>query len=188
MKIALIGAPGSGKTAFAKKLAKEYGIPVYDNEAQKFTKKTDIIVGLASDFRVELALLGERIQNAYKYWEEEGVFTQTILDSFAYQNIRREFGMRSYTENDIEFVSNLEREEGLTKIFAEVFLRTFKYDKIYHLKMFEDTTDTESHPELFLAKIIESAHLDIIEAFLNGEDVETIKRPPKIRRGSVAKD
>jgi cytidylate kinase len=188
MKIAIVGAPGSGKTAFAKKIAKEYDIPVYDNEAQKFTKRTNFIVGLGTDFRIETMLFAQRLETASKYWEKDGVFTQTLIDSLAYQNIRRELALRAISDSDEEIQYQIDRETALTTIFGEAFLKSFRYDKIYHLKMFNDTTDKEELPEYFLTKIVEASQKDVIETFLNGEDVETIKRPPKVRRGSMAKD
>ena len=190
MKIAIVGAPGSGKTAFAKKLSKELGLPVFDNEAQKFAKKANVIVGFGVDYRTEIMLLGERIQNALKNWEQDGIFTQTLLDSVAYQHLRNQFAQKNILVKieDQDVIIENEKEKFLTALFAEIFIQSFNFDKIYHLKMFDDVEKPVEEGKFHLYKLVEAAHTDVLNMFVNGESVETIKRPAKVRRGSVAKD
>jgi GTPase SAR1 family protein len=186
MKIAIVGAPGSGKSAFARKLSKELNIPVFDNEAQKFSKRLGFALGIGADYRTELMLLGHRLENTYKNWETEGIFTQTLVDSTAYQNIRKELNSANiFQKSELFHILDQEKEFHMTVLFAEVLLTTFNYDKVYHLKMFSDTTDTENNPEFFMEKIVEAAQTDILTTILNGVEIETVKRTPKVRRNKL---
>jgi hypothetical protein len=54
MKILLIGAPGSGKSKFGRKKAKEHSVKFLDKLPEKYIKKTGLALGQISDYRVDV--------------------------------------------------------------------------------------------------------------------------------------
>jgi GTPase SAR1 family protein len=86
IKVALVGAPKSGKTRLANKLKKSDGFEVVDNIPQKFSKATDLVVEPGVDYRIDLALLGLRYleYNKAAHKDKSFVMTTTYLDSLAY--------------------------------------------------------------------------------------------------------
>lgn len=109
-KIALVGAPETGKTRFARKLKKDHGFNVVDNIPEKFSRATDLLIGPEADYRVDIALFGIRFQEYYRARErgEDFVMTTTVLDSLAYTSLGFE-----YSEYDRVILAGQPEEDSL---------------------------------------------------------------------------
>ena len=178
MRIAVIGAPGAGKTAFARKLAKEHGLKFIDNIPQRFSKKNDLPVGLPSDFRTELMLLAERL--GYYFKNKDGVFTSSVLDSLAYQGLNKElFYLSAEDPNDPDFLSEFQMQSDVTSAFLAAFAKTFTFDHYYFLEAYplpkNRSNFVPSNEEL-----VEFELKRILKLSLTGAEIEFIQQATEI--------
>lgn len=121
MKIALVGCPKVGKTRFARKMkaeSSEVEWNIIDNIPQKFSKRTGILVGPASDYRVNFVLAAKRFEEEHS---QTGSFisTTTLLDSIVYSTI----GIQ---------LNELDRSDDLPTLFAS----NYYFTSIYLIKYF----------------------------------------------------
>lgn len=126
MKIAIVGAPGTGKTKKARELAKETGYSVIDNIPQNFSRRTKLAIGFPSDYRVDMILAGERLEKILDNWNNDIIMTSSILDSLAYARVRQV--LLDDTETD-EF--ELQKGLDMLGIFYHATMNSFGYDKVY---------------------------------------------------------
>ena len=183
-RTAILGHPGAGKTTYARKLAKKTGATLVDNIPQKFMKRTGLSLGMPSDFRVEIMLLAERMEAMFKYWDEDVIFTTTVLDSLVYQNIRKEIFLNDESiREDMDFDKKAQEVYDTTSLFLNVFFESFHFNKIVHL-------DTNIPDGDLYKQLVRFSIKDIIDMFLEGENIETITTPtptPRVSRNKVAR-
>lgn len=129
MKIALIGAPKTGKTKLGKQIAKDEGLTLIDNIPQNLSRRTGIAVGFPSDYRVEIMLAGKRLEEMLVNWDNDILMTSTILDSLAYGRIRQI--SQEETESD-----DFEKAKiyNMVELWYHGVMNTFGFDKVIFLR------------------------------------------------------
>lgn len=83
MKIAIIGAPGSGKTTLAKQIAKKKELKVVDGYAERFAKRNDLAIGFFGGYSTTLGIALDRVFEENKA-DNDYVLCGTTLDSLMY--------------------------------------------------------------------------------------------------------
>jgi hypothetical protein len=124
MKVCVIGAPKSGKTKFAKKLASEKQIHLIDNLPQKYIKKTGLALGHISDYRVDIMFMSNILENEYKYKDQGYVITSSPLYTLAH------FVFKANFINDEEKMVRILWPSALVN---QVINDSLWYDEIYYL-------------------------------------------------------
>lgn len=128
MRVAIVGAPKTGKTKLLKKSFSDIN-PSFDNIPQNLTKRSELAIGFPSDYRTEMILAGERLEKMIKSFNyDDCVFTSTILDSLAYARVRQL--VDEEVQND-QFLMG--RTMALIDIIYHAMLNTFKFDKVIFL-------------------------------------------------------
>lgn len=126
MRICVIGAPKSGKTKFAKKIANEKNVKVIDGLPQKYVKKTGLALGHLSDYRVDVMFVGNILENEYKHKDEGYVITSSPLYTLAH------FVFKA------NFIEDSEEEKLMRLLWPSALLNqiindSLWYDEIYYL-------------------------------------------------------
>lgn len=125
MRIALIGAPGSGKTEIAKALAKEFNLKVIDGYAEAWSKRTGMVVGFSAGYPHSLSVALDRVFLEAKE-EDNFVTCGTSIDSLMYM------AMSSLkTPNQIEFA----RAKSYMEIIGTLFYDFWNYDHVFMCRM-----------------------------------------------------
>lgn len=125
MKVCVIGAPKSGKTKFAKKIATEKELHLIDNLPQKYIKKTGLALGHISDYRVDTMFVGNILENEYKYKEQGYVITSSPLYTLAHFVFKA-----SFVGDDEERLMRLLWPSALLN---QIINDSLWYDEIYYL-------------------------------------------------------
>ena len=86
MKIGILGAPGAGKSAFARGLAKSLGdTNVVDNYVQRLQKSTDLALGPWAPYHENLMIAGVReAARSKKSDSKHQITVGTIMDTMVY--------------------------------------------------------------------------------------------------------
>lgn len=84
MKIALVGAPESGKTELAEQLSKALGIRVIDGYANRLADETNLHIGWASTYVPNLLVALERLKQEIVRWGAGHITCGTVVDTLAY--------------------------------------------------------------------------------------------------------
>ena len=129
MKIALVGAAGSGKTEYAKKLAAENtSLLIVDDIPQNFQADTGMATGRFADYRVNVMLASERLKIE---WEKGAyssfIMTTTLLDSVAYQTFT------THEDAQWEDPSVTMRNVYAMGLLGVLTVDNFKFDKVFYL-------------------------------------------------------
>jgi hypothetical protein len=123
MKVALVGAPKTGKTKLAKEMANER-YKVVDNIPQKFARKTGLLLGENADHRVNFALAGfryaEQVSNGANL-----ILTTTVIDSIFYSTLG---------------IEKFELKEGEDPS-ADLFVAPYYFTTLYLLNHFRVSWD-----------------------------------------------
>jgi hypothetical protein len=146
MKIGIVGAPGSGKTEFARELAR---LLVESDREQRFIRIDDYVHWLRRQTGLEYGHFGnfiDDLQVVFKRRELELINEQdgsiitvgTVLDSVAHCFIREE----DPATNPREIVLVSERLRAVAEAFGLVYTETWDYDYAFYLPYHGD--DPES--------------------------------------------
>jgi cytidylate kinase len=158
MKILVLGAPGVGKTKFAKSLGRKRKLKVFDGLPEKFIKKTDLALGEISDYRVDFIFVGDILSTEYKNQDIDYVITAGPLYAYCHFLYKT-----SLTEDDAKVYEYL----WIMMTMSRIALDSLWYDEIYYIpyKGEEDTF------EYLLDKMIKNA----IKEFSLEEKVTTVE-------------
>jgi adenylate kinase family enzyme len=138
MKIALIGAPGSGKTDLAKKLAEKYDANILDDYVENIGKESNLAMADQASYIGNLYVILRRI--AMERWliekepDKNLITCGTLVESSIYATVE---ALRYQTEvhqvRIIEFM----------KMLGLIIQDTWDYDHAFILNLDEDA-DSES--------------------------------------------
>lgn len=97
MKIGILGAPGAGKSAFAKGLAKELGdAHVVDNYVQRLQKSTDLALGPFAGYTENLMVAGVREAARLKVNDAKyQIAVGTIMDTMVYVMVHSDVSLHN---------------------------------------------------------------------------------------------
>ena len=124
MKILLLGAPGSGKTKFAKKLAQEKKLKIFDKLPQSYIKRTGLALGEISDYRSDFMFVSEILLKEYKNQDTDYVITAGPLYSYAHFAYKANFIDTEQKKFDILW---------MMMAMSKIALDSLWYDEIYYL-------------------------------------------------------
>lgn len=145
--IALIGAPGAGKTKLASAIANELirgdgqceecntPVAVVDGYAEKIRDHGSYEIGLDGGYMVNLAISLERYnqERTAAFDHAKTIITcGTVLESAVYlaQHFERSLALKAEGEEQMQEV---QRIEASIKALAMMYMDTFKYDKAFYV-------------------------------------------------------
>lgn len=158
-RIGLVGAPGSGKTRLAHKLAdelrQEYGTTkVIDSYVQPIIDKTGIALGHFATYLGNLMIAGERLQ-AELAWQKakvNSITCGTILETTTYLSTAVGIQKERDPQNNYLF----ERARVQLESFGLILHDTFRYDHVFYLPL-PETDDKEVIFDQHLDQELEAA-------------------------------
>lgn len=151
MKTLVIGAPKTGKTRFANKLAKENKAKVFDKLPQKFIKKTDLALGEICDYRADFMFVSYILELEYKNTDQDYIITAGPLYSYAHFLYKANFS--DPNEKILEYI-------WIMMTMSKIALDSLWYDEIYYLP-YKNEDDTFSfHMDQAIKKTIKEFFLE----------------------------
>lgn len=124
MKILVLGAPGSGKTKFAKKIAKEHNLKVFDKLPENYIKRTGLALGEISDYRSDFMFISDILLKEFKNQDENYVITAGPLYSYAHFAYKSNFIKSDQKKFDILW---------MMMAMSKIAIDSLWYDEIYYL-------------------------------------------------------
>lgn len=124
MKILLLGAPGSGKSKFAKKIAKEKDLKVFDKLPENYIKRTGLALGEISDYRSDFMFVSDILLKEFKNQEENYVITAGPLYAYAHFAYKSNFINNDQKKFDILW---------MMMAMSKIAIDSLWYDEIYYL-------------------------------------------------------
>jgi hypothetical protein len=124
MKYLVIGSPGSGKTKFANKKAKQENLKVIDNLAKKYQQKNNLALGRLSDYRVDVMFACHTMEIENRYKDQDFIITCGPLYTLSHLICKVKF---------------LDDENKIDTLFwagnflNRVIMDSLWYDEIYYL-------------------------------------------------------
>lgn len=131
MKIALIGAPGSGKTKLAKEIAKKLDLKIVDGYAEKWSKRTGLTVGFTGGYTHSLGVALDRVFEERKL-EDNFVTCGSTLDSLLYMAL-----MSLSDPNNVEFI----RAKSYMEVLSMLFYDFWGYDHVFFCRLYAEEPD-----------------------------------------------
>lgn len=145
MNIAILGTPGTGKTALAEALKKELGERTYivDGVAERVSKTHDRTIGVLGDYliNINIALQREceerlaRRSESYRYVISCGTLIETAI------YVAMQFAHLTATISDEERETLMPRMDATLRMLALLYNETFSYDVAFYLPTVSDDAD-----------------------------------------------
>lgn len=144
--IALLGAPGSGKTRLAEAIGDEYirndgcedcntPVVVVDGYAQAVRDRGQYEIGLRGGYMANISIAVERYnaeRAAYHEQYKTVILCGTIIETSVYLSQNFEAMMKVAT-SDEDKLQTAQRIEGTVKMLAVMYMDTFRYTKAFYL-------------------------------------------------------
>jgi hypothetical protein len=124
VKYLVIGSPGSGKTKFANKKAKQEDLKVIDNLAKKYQEKNDLSLGRLSDYRVDVMFACHVLEVENKNKNSDFIITCGPLYTLCHLACKVKFMNDNDKIDKIFWVGNF---------LNRLVLDSLWYDEIYYL-------------------------------------------------------
>ncbi len=139
MKIALIGAPGSGKTNLAQQLTAEIGYPVVDGYVERLEGRSNYSLGYSADVVRNIMVATERLA-AVRYAERElegHICCGTVIESSCYTAmwIAETLETHEVEDRPIQII----RADLTMNFFAMLLADTWDYSRTLYLPLPADT-------------------------------------------------
>jgi adenylate kinase family enzyme len=154
MKIGILGAPGAGKTAFAKALDEELGSNhhVVDKYAESLRKRTGQEYGLMGNYLDDLQVVFKRREWELIKREVDTITCGTVLDSVAHCFVRTEDKAR----NSRELTLTSERLRTIAESLGLIYTESWDYDYAFYLPYMGE--DPQS-------RLLDAALTDLIQTY-----------------------
>jgi hypothetical protein len=139
MRIGLIGAPGTGKTALAETLKTALEEPldanvyVVDGYAEAIEKRQDLAVGWMGGYLANLNIALEREAReriALDHFTHV-ITCGTVIDSATYVALDGADLLNG--DDEVERLDDLRRIEATMRVLSCLYIDTFKYDHVFYL-------------------------------------------------------
>lgn len=154
MKIALLGAPGSGKTKIARALSKELSefgpFKIIDNYVPKLERRFDFAYGHFASYVPNLSVALERIglENAAG---ENFITCGTIFETISYLSLHITVANRFAPEGQLE----LARAGATMSALGMMVADTFNYDYAFRLPYKKPQDDWDGDLDVLIPQILE---------------------------------
>lgn len=146
--IALLGAPGSGKSRLATAIEEEYikrdgscedcdtPVVIVDNYAQKVRDDGQYEIGLNGGYMANVSIAVQRYNDErYAYHETKAktvITCGTIIETSVYLSMNFERMLHSATSDEDKLIT-AQRIEGTVKMLAVLYMDTFRYTKAFYV-------------------------------------------------------
>ncbi len=151
MKVLVLGAPNSGKTRFANKIAKEKNLKVFDGPDKKFVKKTDLALGEINDYRTDFMFISEILMLENKHKDENYVITAGPFYSYCHFACKAALIQDDQKKFDILW---------LMMTMSRIALDSLWYDEIYYLPYKKDDETFSSYIDSSIRNSIRELYLE----------------------------
>lgn len=144
MNIALVGAPGSGKTKLAKELVYHLDdVKVVDDYVQEIEKETNIAIGSIIDYVGNMALIVGRYgrENLARSKHKNVITCGTIFESSIYYAAHVAAFRETSTEEQLQEYAP--RVDASLRIMACFYNDLMPYDHIFYLRLGDGSKDAE---------------------------------------------
>lgn len=135
MKIGIVGAPGSGKSKFAKLLAKQYeNHKVIDNYVSRLSRANGLAYSYHATYIENIQIIMKRRELELAAGDNQ-ITVGTVIDSNSYAFIYTDLlvhAQRRLMASQYDYVETMMRSFGM------LFLETWDYDYAFYLPSFDD--------------------------------------------------
>lgn len=172
MKIALLGAPGSGKTKLARAIAKKLdGCTVVDNYVQKLQKQIGAPFGPNSSFPAEIEVLGARWTAEDSVKTEHSVTCGTLYESIIYAS-----SITPWSVGEQTLIEDQIYVQTMMSAFGALGIKTYDYHALFYLP-WENRESDHSWDAVVNAKIPEVlAGFGLAYVTLTGTNKQKVER------------
>lgn len=119
MRIAILGAPGAGKTKLARRLAKEFDLTLVDGYTQRLQRSTDLALGPWATYRENYMVAGARLAAEAKV-KDNYVVVGTVIDTITYAIVKTDLARQQTAEGFREMYQHAQQAMGgLSAIYRE---------------------------------------------------------------------
>ncbi len=164
IKIALLGAPGSGKSKIARKtvslLKPETDWTIIDGYVNNMSKQTGIDFGPSSNFAQNLSIITSRwIKEAEAYKKQYNTITcGTIYESIIYSTFNTIFS----SPDESAIIKENYINQILMQALGALELSTYDYDAMFLLRLNEQKLKENKHTWI---QVVDAKLLDALEGF-----------------------
>jgi hypothetical protein len=159
MKIGIIGAPGSGKSKFAKDLGKAYDLAIVDNYVQHLKDNTNLELGYWASYSENFMIAGVRMAIEHRY--KNAITAGTILDTILYCAIKHDIiSYQNETVRQAAQISEYAKVNSAMNGMGMMYTESWLYDLAFYLPLEEQAVSKDS-----LNIVIDNEIPNLLEVF-----------------------